>query len=56
MEPYFLGVQHMKPEEKARKVEEEREEAKEREKKPYSKPELTKYGPVEEMTDSPMYV
>jgi hypothetical protein len=29
---------------------EEKEEAKERTKKPYSPPELTKFGPVEELT------
>jgi hypothetical protein len=41
----------MKPEEKARKVEEEREEVKEREKKPYTTPELTKFAPIEDITE-----
>jgi hypothetical protein len=41
----------MKPEEKAKKVEEEREEVKKREKKPYSTPELTKFAPIEDLTE-----
>jgi hypothetical protein len=40
----------MKQEEKVKKVEEEREEVEGRGKKPYSRPELTKFAPVEEMT------
>lgn len=39
----------MKPEEK-KKLEEEREEAEDRPKKAYTQPELTKHGPVAEMT------
>jgi hypothetical protein len=41
----------MKPEDKAKKVEEEREEVEGQKKKPYSTPELTKFAPVEEMTE-----
>jgi hypothetical protein len=41
----------MKPEEKAKQVEEEREEVKEREKKPYRAPELTRFSPIEDMTE-----
>jgi hypothetical protein len=43
----------MKPEEKAKKVEEEREEVEGQKKKPYNAPELTKFGPVEEFTGPP---
>jgi hypothetical protein len=41
----------MKPEEKAKKVVEEREEVEGQEKKPYSTPELTKFAPIEDMTE-----
>jgi hypothetical protein len=40
----------MQPEEKVKKVEEEREEVEGQKKKPYTTPELTKHGPVEEFT------
>jgi hypothetical protein len=42
----------MIPKEKEKKVEEEREEAKEHEKKPYSTPELRRFGMAEELTES----
>jgi hypothetical protein len=41
----------MKPEEKAKKIEEEREEDREREKKPYIFPKLTKLASLEEITE-----
>jgi hypothetical protein len=41
----------MKPEEKARKVEEEREEVEGQKKKPYATPELTRFSPIEDMTE-----
>jgi hypothetical protein len=40
----------MIPKEKENKVEEEREEVKGQKKKPYTTPELTKFGVVEEFT------
>lgn len=40
----------MTREEKDKRVKDEPREVKEREKKPYRAPELTKFGPVEEMT------
>jgi hypothetical protein len=51
MKPFFLWVQHMKPEEKAREVEEELEKDREREKKPYIYPKLTKPASLEEITE-----
>jgi hypothetical protein len=42
----------MKPEEKAKKFEEERERVEGQKKKPYATPELTKFAPIEEMTGS----
>jgi hypothetical protein len=41
----------MKPEEKAREVEEELEKDREREKKPYIYPKLTKPASLEEITE-----
>ncbi len=40
----------MKPEEKAKQFEEERQEVEEHEKKPYSEPKLARHGVVEEFT------
>jgi hypothetical protein len=40
----------MKPEEKAKKVEEEREEVEKQKKKPYRAPDVTKFAPIEDMT------
>jgi hypothetical protein len=50
MEPYFLGVQHMKPEEKAKQLEEEGEEVEGQKKKPYIFLKLTKLASLEEIT------
>jgi hypothetical protein len=53
MEPYFLGAHHMKPEGKAKIVEEEREEVEGQKKKPYIYPKLIKLASLEEITEGP---
>jgi hypothetical protein len=47
----YKDKEHMKPEEKVTKGEEEREEVVEREKKPYGAPELTKFSSLEAITE-----
>jgi hypothetical protein len=47
----YKDKEHMKPEEKVTKGEEEREEVEGQKKKPYSTPELTKFAPIEDMTE-----
>jgi hypothetical protein len=46
----YKDKEHMKPEEKVTKGEEEREEVEGEKKKPYNAPQLSKFGVVEEFT------